>query len=187
MRTYELSYRVPLSLNTQHHDYYSWILLSYRVLRFSSEKPICWVGSDPNTKPSRDTEEKKKKMGEEEENKRADELYLDQKLHYVCIFKIWPYTSLVAIMLPGYTQSVSRAHVASLLSRYPLLAVHNLSLPQHLRAYKQEELPSSFLGVCCSSPNGTMSTKRDASYVFIALCQRNMPSRHKVLAPEMYA
>ncbi len=126
-------------------------------------------------------------MGEEEENKRADELYLDQKLHYVCIFKIWVYTSLVAIMLPGYTQSVSRAHVASLLSRYPLLAVHNLSLPQHLRAYKQEEMPSSFLGVCCSSPIGTMSTKRDASYVFIALCQRIMPSKHKVLAPEMYA
>ncbi|BAT12189.1 Os10g0574901, partial [Oryza sativa Japonica Group] len=29
--------------------------------------------------------------------------------------------------------------------------------------------------------------KRDASYVSSALCRRNMPSRHKVLAPEMCA
>ena len=49
-------------------------------------------------------EKKKKwKMGEEEENKRADGLHLDQRLHYVRVFEMWLYTSLVAIMLPGNT------------------------------------------------------------------------------------
>ncbi len=51
----------------------------------------------------REIEEKEKKMGEEEKSKRADELYLDQRLHYVRVFEMWLYTSLVAIMLPGNT------------------------------------------------------------------------------------
>jgi hypothetical protein len=46
---------------------------------------------------------KEEKNGEEEKSKRADELHLDQRPHYVRVFEIWLYTSLVAIMLPGYT------------------------------------------------------------------------------------
>ncbi len=50
--------------------------------------------------------------------------------------------------------ALSGAHVPRWLSLHPLLAVHNFLLLQHLHAYKQEEMPSSFLCVCCSTPVG---------------------------------